>query len=137
MKAETKRRIKAAIERIDAALWVMVRRWAFRQLRKLVDVADDRLQAAQVKLRNELSDLSGRQHPALTVHSSEDMLHQRTDEQRSANARSESELLIPYETPNSYAKWEARKSGVAPVTKKSARRVRHRLTAAEFDRQFA
>lgn len=125
MKAETKRRIKAAIERMDAALWVIVRRWAFRQLRKLVDVADDRLQAAQVKLRKEIAETQSL-----------------AQEGYGANACG-STVVRPIPLPvleqpagKTYAKWEARKSGVASVTKKSARR-HHRLTAAEFDRQFA
>jgi hypothetical protein len=35
-----------------------------------------------------------------------------------------------------HAEWEARRSGVAPVSKKAAAR-RRRLTAADFDRRFA
>jgi hypothetical protein len=113
MKAETK---------------LALRRFALRWLRKLVDVADDRLHAAEVTLRNDLSGLSARQHPTLTVHSSEDLLHQRTDDKRPEAARPESETFL---------EWEARRSGVAPVSKKAARQRRERQGAAAFDLRYA
>jgi len=118
MKAETKRRIMAFVDRVDAALWVIVRRWAFRQLRKLVDLADDRLQAAQVKLREEIAERNS------------------SSQQGSPVAAPSSGQHPQAAAGEDFTQWEARRSGVAPVTKKSARR-RHRLTAAEFDRQFA
>src|SRR5271154_3794139 len=46
---------KAFIDRVDAALWLIVRRLALRWLRKLVDGADDRLHAAEVSFRNEIT----------------------------------------------------------------------------------
>lgn len=109
MSAQTKQRIKLAL-----------RRFALRWLRKLVDMADDRLHGAEVKLRNDLSDLRERQHPSRAVSRTEDMLHQAKDE------RPESET---------YLEWETRRSGVAIVSKKQARR-RRQLSAADFDRVF-
>jgi hypothetical protein len=118
MSPATKKRIKAAIERADAALWLTVRRWAFRQLRKMVDAADDRLQAAQVKLRTEIAE------------------REASSQQGSPVAVSKTLTPLKPAAGEDFMQWEARRSGVALVTKKSARR-RHRLTAAEFDRQFA
>jgi hypothetical protein len=138
---------------MNAATKLALRRFALRWLRKLVDVADDRLHAAEMTLRNDLSGLRDRQHPPRAVLSTEDMLHQATDDR--LRPRSESELLIrteplidkgafvegspsvPYETPTSYMQWEARCSGVAPVSKKEARKRRERQGAAAFDLRFA
>jgi hypothetical protein len=100
-----------------------LRRFALRWLRKLVDVADDRLHAAEVQLRN---DLSGRnQVPA-----------------KAASICGENRDLKTCLTehpvrPENYIQWEARRSGVAPISKKTARRQRQRMTAAAFDLRFA
>src|SRR5882762_933202 len=42
---------------MDYKLWL--RRWTLRTLRKLLDLADDRLHAAEVNLREELSNVPG------------------------------------------------------------------------------
>jgi hypothetical protein len=122
MKAQTKQRITAFIDRVDAALWLIVRRWTIRQLRKLVDVADDRLHATEVALREEIT--------ARTV---------RTEPLIDNGAFVEGSASAPYDTPTSYAKWEARRSGVAPISKKAARQRREktRMTAAAFDLKYA
>jgi hypothetical protein len=127
-------------------LWL--RRWAIRSLIKLVDRAEDRLQAWQVLLRNDLSDLRDRQHPPRTVHSSEDLLHQRTGEYR---PESETDLAagcnfqasprqraggMPLSTRETFLQWEARKSGVAPIETKRHRFHLRRQRAADFDARF-
>lgn len=171
-------------EQIKLAL----RRFALRWLRKLVDVADDRLHTAEIALRNDLSDARDRQHPTRTVLRTEDMLHQVTDDQppeseslspqkgeshdpRNGTARTarhsadgsgvaqsgqqaarsaaiaarDAKPELPahrhHETVSrkgageTFAEWEARRSGVAVVTKREARR--RRLSAREFDLRFA
>lgn len=112
MKAETK---------------LALRRFTLRWLRKLVDVADDRLHAAEVQLRNDLSGARDRQHPTLTALRTEDMLHQATGDQPSES-----------ETPHAevFAEWTKRRSGGVPVAKKRNRVLRRR-TAADFDAQIA
>lgn len=39
--------------------------------------------------------------------------------------------------PETFQQWEARKSGVAVISKKEARRRRERVTTSAFDRRFA
>lgn len=63
-------------------LWL--RRWTLRTLRKLLDLADDRLHAAEVKLREELSNLPGthkkpEQHLLVSSRKNQDMLHRKTE----------------------------------------------------------
>jgi len=114
---------KAFIDRVDAALWLIVRRLALRWLRKLVDAADDRLHAAEVSLRNDLSARNEAPKPVATrigdAEQSQDMPHR-------ASGRAES-----------FIEWEARRSGIAPISKKAARRRRERMTAAAFDVKYA
>jgi hypothetical protein len=102
-------------------LWF--KRWAIRTLIKLVDRAEERLQAWQVSLRNHLSGrdqlLASSASLAGKTDQSQDMLHR-------APARSET-----------FLEWEARKSGIAVVSKKEARRRRERTNAAAFDLRFA
>lgn len=107
MSPQTKQRIK---------IWC--RRLALRWLRKLVDVADDRLHTAEVKLRKEIAE-------------------------GKASSQQDSPVVAPLnrDTPRpatgeDFQQWEARRSGFAPVSKKKAVR-RQRLTAADFDRRFA
>jgi hypothetical protein len=92
-----------------------LRRWAIRQLIKLVDRGEERLQEWQVSLRKKLA----APVPAHEVGSGD---------------RTEVRILPPAQS--SFQKWEARRSGVAVITKKQATR-RRRLTAADFDRRFA
>jgi hypothetical protein len=102
---------------------IWLRQWFIRKMIKLVDHTEELLQAWQVSLRNDLCDPPERQHPSSTVHSSEDMLHQRTDERRPQS--------------ETFGEWEMRRAGVAPISKKAARRQRGRMTAASFDLRFA
>lgn len=109
-------------ERIKLAL----RRWAIRRLIKLVDRAEEWLQEVQVKLRNDL--VSARVSAAGCTSA---VSQQR--EFRVASPRCE-DSAAP--ARNVYAEWEARRSGVAVISKKQARQRRH-ATAADFDRRFA
>ena len=101
---------------------IALRRFALRWLRKLVDLADDRLHAAEVRFREQPKISCRKQVPrtvAQTVQgkrrSSEDMPHQ---------------LARRQET---FQQWEARRSGIAPIIKRSSRRG---MTASEFDRRY-
>ena len=63
-------------------LWL--RRWTLRTLRKLMDLADDRLHTAEVKLREDLSNLPGtykkpEQHLLVSSRKNQDMLHRKTE----------------------------------------------------------
>jgi hypothetical protein len=97
-----------------------MRRWTIRQLRKLWDFLDEQLHAAEVKLRNDLSDRHQVSELAASsaekTDPSQDMLHR-------APGRSET-----------FLQWEARKSGVAPVSKKQRRQ--RGMPAAAFDLRF-
>lgn len=108
-------------------LWA--RRVALRWARKLVDLADDRLHAAEVKLRN---DLASRVVPVKQSLTAE---HQQAEARKLIPARGE-EAGSTGRRRETFQQWEARRSGVAPVSKKEARR-RRALTAAEFDLRFA
>jgi hypothetical protein len=94
-------------------LWL--RCWAIRQLIKLVDRAEQRLQMWQVALRVQLTP----KNLAVAVQ---------------ASPRHRSPVDRPLPAGETFLQWEARKSGVAPVAK---RRRRERLTAGAFDRRFA
>jgi hypothetical protein len=107
---------------MKARLKLWLRRWALRQLRYLVDVADDRLHSAEVNLREELA-----ARTSLPV--------------RPAAVREGTLVATPKcargpSQPEKFLQWEARKSGVAVISKKEARR-RRGISAAEFDLQFA
>jgi hypothetical protein len=123
-------KMKAFIDRVDAALWLIVRRWTMRQLRKLVDVADDRLHAAEVSFRKE-QELRNEIVPArvpaagCNIGSSESPL------------RGMDGSAAPVRKTETYVQWEARRSGIAPISKKAARQHRQRMTAAAFDVKYA
>jgi uncharacterized protein YmfQ (DUF2313 family) len=97
-------------------LWL--RRLALRCLRNLVDVADDRLHTAEVKLRE---DLSGRSLVRVVASTPQQV----------------GSIPAPRSKNETFVQWEARRSGVAPVSKKTARRRRERVTASAFDLRFA
>lgn len=142
-RANVKQRIKLALRRL-----------ALRWMRKLVDVADDRLHAAEVRLREELQALRAVSAPhdttePLTRPESLVRQGQRAKPQElpaSAVATRripEQERQMPAvavgDRPafaQTFSQWEARRSGVEPITKKASRR-RRGLTAAAFDRKFA
>ena len=119
---------KAFIDRVDAALWLIVRRLALRWLRKLVDVADDRLHAAEVSFRKEQelrNDIAGEAAAAgVVAGASSKVVHGAPAAAKSIKGES-------------WTEWEARRSGVAPISKKAARRRRERMTAAAFDVKYA
>ena len=132
-------------------LWL--RRLLLRQLIKLVDRAEERLQAWQVSLRDDLAShvVSVKQSPAVGHEQPEarkpipargeeagSMGRRRLAAECSSQAgtrhHSPAATLVAGET---FLQWEARKSGVAPVSKKTARRRRERVTASAFDLRFA
>jgi hypothetical protein len=96
-------------------LWL--RRWALRSLIKLVDRAEERLQAWQVSLRGNLNPKD---------------LAAGCNSQVSPRQRAGGKPLSTRET---FLQWEARKSGVAPIAKKRYR-IHHRRRAADFDARF-
>jgi hypothetical protein len=118
MSPETKQRIKFAL-----------RRFALRWLRKLVDVADDRLHAAEVKLREEIASRNDTVPVRVTAAGC-------TTGSTESPFRSAYGSAAPART-ESFRQWEARRSGVAPVSKKAARRRHERGGAQAFDLRFA
>jgi hypothetical protein len=134
---------------MSLATKLALRRFILRWLRKLVDVADDRLHAREVALRQEIS---SREEARLLAASrtrdtekSQDMPHRaparletiRTEPLIDKGAFVEGSPSVPYEAPNSYAAWEARRCGVTVVSKKEARKHRERAGATAFDLRYA
>lgn len=124
-RADQKRRCSmnaTLYQRTLAACKLWARRLALRWARKLVDLADDRLHAAEVRFRDEVA------RPAIRVESP----------RLSTSECGRGDSLRRQGTPRreSFQQWEARRSGVALVSKKEARR-RRALTAREFDLRFA
>jgi hypothetical protein len=135
---------------MNPATKLALRRFALRWLRKLVDVADDRLHAAEVTLRN---DLAGTQAPAQRANRA-DVLRAVAPTRDSATHTS-GYALEPASTGegsvigvadgtvhadtqvhhNSFYQWEARRSGLTPKVK-THRRRRARSSAADFDFQI-
>jgi len=99
-----------------------LRRFALRWLRKLVDVADDRLHAAEVKMREDLS---------------RTRVPQAVSQYDPPSVRSVHTTPAASSGGESFEQWEARRSGVAPVSKKAARQRRERQGAAAFDLRYA
>jgi hypothetical protein len=137
MKTETKRRIKLAL-----------RRFTLRWLRKLVDVADDRLHAAEVKLRGEVAaknSSDGQGFVTIVELNRDAQRPQAVDEpflsaqDKAGNCPTVTDETAQ-ETPirgTTFQQWEARRSGIAPITKKAARQRRQRMTASAFDLKYA
>jgi len=124
---------------MNAATKLALRRFALRWLRKLVDVADDRLHAAEVTLRNDLVETQApaqrAERPRVLRAPAANEIAIQTEPPSDGGAVVAGSPSVPYEAPNTYAQWEARRSGVATVAKK--RRVHHRRsTAADFDFQI-
>lgn len=99
-----------------------IRRWTIRKLRLWFDAfhewADARIHAAEVQLRDELS---AQNSPAASFHG----LPVRAKElPRTSCAAGET-----------FEQWEMRRSGVAPISKKSARR--RGIPASAFDLRFS
>ena len=99
---------------------IAIRRITLRWLRKLVDLADDRLHTAEVTLREEISGRAG------------DMPGSTATARKRPIVTDETEQEKPAQGVESFLQWEARRSGVTVVSKKTARRQR-RVTAAVFD----
>lgn len=103
-------------------LWL--RRWTLRRLRWLVDLADDRLHAAETRLRNDLCGRKPVGEVAAPIPA------------KPAAARTclTSEAGRPQ--GDTFLQWEARRSGVAVISKKEAR-LRRGMTALSFDLKFS
>lgn len=105
---------------MNPAMKLALRRFTLRWLRKLVDVADERLHAAEVTLRNELSRMR---------------VPQEASQYDPASVCGVRPTLAAPSEGESFAKWEARRSGITPQVK--TRRVhRRRQTASDFDFQI-
>jgi hypothetical protein len=111
---------KTFYTRALAACKLFFRRLTLRLLRKLLDLADDRLHAAEVRLRDEL---------AAPVPGA-DMVKLNSGHAAGSNPTAGAAKK------ETFQQWEAGRSGVAPASKKEARR-RRALSAAEFDLRFA
>jgi len=119
MKAETK---------------LALRRWALRQARYLFDAIEERLHAAEVRLREELAKARGARAmgsiPELPCNS-----------QRPASLASQGcpspNRITDHESrvTESFAQWEARRSGFASLPQKPARR--RGMPARAFDLRFS
>lgn len=108
---------------MKAKLKLWARRMALSWLRKLVDLADDRLHAAEVRLRDDLALRQG-------VRSPFDIETPIAGKTCTASAR------IPVgNRRETFQQWEARRSGVAVISKKEARRGA--VSAAAFDLRFS
>lgn len=104
----------------ETKLWL--RKKFLMTLRSLLWHADEWLHAREVELRE---DLSGRHQVPELAATSTGKTDQSQDMPHRAPGRSET-----------YLQWEARRSGIAVISKKQAREHR-RQTAAEFDLRFA
>ena len=103
-----------------------VRWWTIRKRRLLFDFLDDRLHAAEVRLRDELAG-------------------QRAGHAGETRSQGESRGSLPEKSADvpavrlahreTFTEWEARRSGVAPVSKKAARR--RGMPAHAFDLRFS
>ena len=116
-----KAKLKLWARRLLSALRLAAHRTMLRWLRKLVDLADDRLHAAEVRLRNDLSPIGTAK--AASHHDP-------------TSVRSVRTTPVPSPRRENFQQWEARRSGVAPVSKKEAHR-RRAVSAAAFDLRFA
>lgn len=109
---------------------IWIRRLALRWLRNIVDVADDRLHTAEVLLREDIANFSGASERGDT--------HRLAPGKVAAAAATHGAVSNPRnprppKPQETFLEWEARRSGVAPITKKSAQRSRRRKSAREFD----
>jgi hypothetical protein len=105
-----------------------LRRFALRWLRKLVDVADDRLHAAEVTLREKIAhrDPVADAPHGINGSAATEPLASRGDSQEAAAPADRRQ--------STHVQWEARRSGLTPKVKTHRRRVRS--SAADFDFQI-
>jgi hypothetical protein len=100
-----------------------IRRWTIRKLRMWFDAfhewADARIHVAEVRLRDECVEKSSLAECGAAT---------------SARVKT-SQASPPHPVRESFLQWEARKSGIAPVSKKSARR--RGMPARAFDLRFS
>jgi hypothetical protein len=119
-------------------LWL--RRWFLRTLIKLVDRAEERLQAWQVSLRESLRRAAPKQNDANPKRLAAECSSQAGTRHHSPAATlvaGETLVARPHGRRETWSQWEARRSGVAVISKKEARRRRERVTASAFDLRFA
>ena len=103
---------------MKAKIKIWLRRYFLRACRAVLDLADDRLHAAEVRFR-ERNEIRRDSSPCAP-----DALASRIRVQDRGHRQGES-----------FVQWEARRSGVAVVSKKQARARRH-TTAADFDSRW-
>ena len=115
---------------MQAKTKLALRRFGLRCARKLLDFLDDRLHAAEVRLREDLAS------HVVSVQQSLSLGHSVMGASKPSPARGE-ETGSMGRRRVSFAEWEMRRSGVAVISKKEARRQRQRLSAAAFDLRFA
>lgn len=127
------------LTRTLAACQEWLRRWAIRQIIKLVDRAEERLQAWQVSLRETLAAgaVPVKQSVSVKNELTRDAVLPSREGQAVLDGAEFGRDVSPGRRRVSFGEWEMRKSGVAPISKKAARRRRERLTAASFDLKFA
>lgn len=99
---------------------IAIRRWTIRQLRFLLDFLDDRLHAAEVRLRDEIANTNP---PAA---------FDAPRPERAKVARMKGATAAAGET---FAEWELRRTGVRSLPRQSSRR--RGLPARAFDLRFA
>jgi len=100
----------------ETKLWL--RKRALMTLRAIVWRLDEWIHAQETKLREEIE------------------LRADPKQSEPAGNRDRAATTPHARQPETFKQWEARKSGVAVISKKESRR-RERLTAADFDRRFA
>jgi hypothetical protein len=103
----------------DINLWL--RKRALMTLSALVWRLDDWVHTQQAKLQDEIKFRSLRQSAPMPAEKA---------------VRGLPRALRDASQPETFLQWEARRSGVAVITKKEARRRRY-ASAADFDRRFA
>src|SRR5271154_3564878 len=121
---------------MSPATKLALRRFALRWLRKLVDVADDRLHTAEVSFRNEISAKSSSdgqgfvtivewkpEHRGVSRTVGEPFLSAQDKASNCPTVTDETAREKPI-GGESFQQWEKRRSGIAPISKKAARQRR-------------
>jgi hypothetical protein len=115
-------------------LKMWLRRLAIRQLIKFVDRAEERLQAWQVSLRESLREAASQKSLAAGAVAVKQSVPVKNELARVTVRESHADSAGRRRV--SFNEWEMRRAGVAPVSKKEARR-RRGMAAREFDLRFA
>lgn len=127
---------------MSPATKLAIRRFTLRWLRKLIDVADDRLHAAEVSFRKEQENRNSLPGsiPRQGVGNAQPRGHASPlAAGETSTGSTHPDRCSPESLPRTenFQQWEARRSGIAPISKKAARRRRERMTASAFDLKYA